>query len=306
MTAFYELDSIELITSEVLRLFGGGREEFIATERVERFDPTLPWIHLVPRWGGVIGMAWGEPLKRGALLARTVSVGRRLRRSPHFGSYLVTENFGPVSPRFQRTIEPVISGISAPIRVALAEEMPLRDEVRLGPISTRILEAPLSVTVQLYGLTGGLRTGSRIFFDALELGSIGRRFRSRSWRMNGGKIVVTVEEDMEDERRGMDELLATEIHVTVDIGAFQMSLGDLLGLRPGRTIELPVMTPLKGILKVEGASMGLVTLRWGADSLMATLEEMSLFSGIEKNDGENGNGEENGAMTEGVLLLGKR
>ncbi len=291
MTPLSEVDEIERITARVFSLFSEETAEFIACERFEPFNPTLPWIHLALRYGGVIGVSWGESISKAESLARAVSLGRRLRRSGLAKSYLLVEGFQGVAPRLQRVIEPVSRGLARPLRFAVAEEIRYVTD-GYGPITDRLLAKSLVVSVELYGVTEEVKRGGRIFFDALHLTSSGRRFRSRAWRVDGEGIQMTVEERLEIGGEGPEALLASEVHVVVDIGAFEMRLGELLGLRPGARVELPYTAPLRGILKIEGAALGLVTLQWSEGSLVATIEELSLFARTEKNVEERSNEEE--------------
>lgn len=297
MSALCEIEAIERMSFDILGLFGPQREEVMATAHFEPFNPALPWIHLACRYGGIIGLAWGEPLPGKARLARTISVGRRLRRSGLSGSYLLTEGFGTLFPVAQRIVESTTSHGVEQIRFATPYDIYSPPSDGFGPISARILDSPLPIRVELFGVTGALEPGSRIFFDSLVVAGSSRRFRSRCWLIEEERFVMTVEEKMEAENGERAPLLATEVGVAVDVGVFQMTLGDLLSLRPGVRLELPFAAPLRGILKVEGATVGLATLAWSGNSLMATLEEVDVFAEVKKNRAQTGNDERQGTIT---------
>ncbi|MFM1848710.1 MAG: hypothetical protein RL417_2184 [Pseudomonadota bacterium] len=292
MSSWRDADEVERFLGELFDCVRGETLRVLATERFERFNPRLPWIYLADETGVTVGVAWGDEVGRPGVITRSVYVARRLREHPLGERFQVVEGFSRVAPAAQRVLRVLGDKEGLAVRFGAVDPLCYRRGLGYSPITEAILlESAASIVVSLRGLTVALQRGSTVFFDSIVLRSRGRRFSSRTLRREGAVIYLDVEEQMNGGEPLAREYLDEGVLVEVDIGAFELKLQELLTLRPGSTLELPCGAPVRGILKLEGADIGFVTLGFKGDTLVATVEELTLFPEFTSIDEKSGNGE---------------
>lgn len=279
MTLWSEPDVIERIVGELWAALYGGAPLVMVTERSIPFEQALPWIALADVAGDTLWVAWGEPLSHPSIISRTAHIARRIFGSELGRCFQVSDSSGIVSPLHQREI--VLNTSGASLRAWVAHPNGVRYGAGISPITERILTASaVPIALAVVGVTVELVRGAVIFFEGIALRSLGRGVYSRLWERRAGEIVVEVGEPMKRGEVEIPQLFDEGVVVEIDIGAFEMKLGELVALRPGATVTLPCGREVRGILKLEGAELGFVTLEFREDSLVATVEELTLFPGI--------------------------
>lgn len=276
-----------------------------------RFEPNRSWITLQNDAGDAVLAAWGGELSRSALQARVVRVALSLHGRPELmrwgvappidrkrfavergfsvsfgepalilGDSLPGETNHSEKLHDERNGAEVISGW-----IAIAEGTVLPHPLRSGVREARFLRCMgAQFEVSLGGVTTALKAGNLIFIDRAALRWGPHRADTRALRRESRGLSIVLEEEMNrktDEREPSGLDYATGVELTVDIGAFELPLGDLLALRPGSEILLPCGDTVRGVMKINGAPAALATLSFGPNGLAAQIETVTFFEPAE-------------------------
>lgn len=257
-----------------------GRAEDLAvsSHHTTPFNPGASWVYFGRHAEPTVAIAWGEPRSAAAQGAVEAATAHRIGRTSVLPGWGVAPSFSAIFPRCQTRIELLsahgqtreawFASIGAPW-----EDLPATP----APIETLILNrARVVVPVVLRGVTTVLQRGALLFCDVCGVVLAAETRWSRRWERRGDGFNVTLEEPMEEQAHAeRTQLLEMGVMVDVVVDGFELTLGEVMALRPGSEVTFPCGPEIRGTARVAGGAVATVTLAFEPTGLVARVVDLA-------------------------------